>query len=177
MKLPAGSGCAFDSSAVSPIPSLKVPEITGSEEQVWTLRDDGEGVGIIRVVSRQRDGTATPHPFDGASGEPCADRTGVALLGAIAVVAVGREPLARVWSAVDMPTLYLLFAMMVISAQFRLGGFYTALTRAMGQGDHSPAVLLALVTAAAGGLSAVVAAVSFVIAVAPPATRRLARPS
>jgi Na+/H+ antiporter NhaD/arsenite permease-like protein len=43
------------------------------------------------------------------------DRTGVALLGAIAVVALGNAPIARAWSAVDMPTLFLLFAMMVPS--------------------------------------------------------------
>ena len=57
------------------------------------------------------------------------DRTGVALLGAIGVVAVGREPLGGAWSGVDMPTLHLLFAMMVISAQFRLAGFYTHVSR------------------------------------------------
>ena len=57
------------------------------------------------------------------------DRTGVSLLGAIAVVAAGGLPLGRAWAAVDMGTLYLLFGMMVISAQFRLAGFYTRVTR------------------------------------------------
>ena len=52
------------------------------------------------------------------------DRTGVALLGAIAVVALRWTPGHEVWAAVDMPTLYLLFAMMVVSALFRLAGFY-----------------------------------------------------
>ena len=52
------------------------------------------------------------------------DRTGVALLGAIAmvVVVVGALPFADAWTAVDMPTLHLLFALMVSSAQFRLAG-------------------------------------------------------
>ena len=54
------------------------------------------------------------------------DRTGVALLGAIGVVAVGRPTAGGVWSGVDMPTLQLLFAMMVVSAQFRLAGFLHA---------------------------------------------------
>ena len=44
------------------------------------------------------------------------DRTGVALLGAIGVVAIGREPLGGAWSGVDMPTIHLLFAMMVVMA-------------------------------------------------------------
>jgi hypothetical protein len=57
------------------------------------------------------------------------DRTGVALLGAIGVVVLGRAPLAHAWAAVDLPTIYLLFAMIVISAQFRLAGFYTRVVR------------------------------------------------
>ena len=67
------------------------------------------------------------------------DRTGVALLGAIAVVTLGGEPLATAWSAVDMPTIYLLFAMMVVSAQFRLAGFYTRVVRELVAAKASPA--------------------------------------
>src|SRR6266545_2066602 len=58
------------------------------------------------------------------------DRTGVALLGAIALItfdAVGLEEAAR---AVDLPTIILLFSFMVLSAQMRLGGFYDSVTRA-----------------------------------------------
>jgi Na+/H+ antiporter NhaD/arsenite permease-like protein len=58
------------------------------------------------------------------------DRTGVALLGAIAVVAVRGLPVEHAWSGVDVPTLLLLFAMMVVSAQFRLAGFYSGWPRA-----------------------------------------------
>src|SRR4029077_4091112 len=72
------------------------------------------------------------------------DRTGVALLGAIGVVAVGRGTLGGAWSGVDMPTLHLLFAMMVISAQFRLAGFYTQVSRRMVAADVAPAPLLAV---------------------------------
>ena len=45
------------------------------------------------------------------------DRTGVALLGALAMVLLGALPFGEAWAAVDMPTLYLLFALMVLSAQ------------------------------------------------------------
>ncbi|HEY3451512.1 MAG TPA: anion transporter [Myxococcales bacterium] len=83
------------------------------------------------------------------------DRTGVALLGAIAMVMVGALPFAHVWDAVDMPTLYLLFALMVLSAQFRLAGFYSNLVRKMVSLDVAAPALLALVLLAAGGLSAV----------------------
>lgn len=95
------------------------------------------------------------------------DRTGVALLGAIAVVAVGREPLGGAWSGVDMPTLHLLFAMMVISAQFRLAGFYTHVSRRLVAADVSPPRLLGLVVGLTGLLSAVLTNDIVCLAMAP----------
>ncbi|MGC4120252.1 MAG: anion transporter [Myxococcales bacterium] len=83
------------------------------------------------------------------------DRTGVALLGAIAMVTVGALPFHDAWAAVDMPTIYLLFALMVLSAQFRLAGFYSNLVRKMVSLEVTAPALLALVLVAAGGLSAV----------------------
>jgi Na+/H+ antiporter NhaD/arsenite permease-like protein len=85
------------------------------------------------------------------------DRTGVALLGAIALLALGKLDLGSAWGAVDVPTLALLFALMIVSAQFRLGGFYARLTRTIASADAGPRTLLALVIAAAGGLSALLA--------------------
>ena len=95
------------------------------------------------------------------------DRTGFALVGAIILIASGRLTTAAAWSAIDVPTLALLFGLMVISAQFRLGGFYAALTHRVGDGEHTPTGLLALVIAAAGGLSAVLANDIVCLAMAP----------
>ena len=95
------------------------------------------------------------------------DRTGIALLGAIALVAFDRMPLAAAWTAIDVPTIALLLGLMVISAQFRLGGFYAAVTRRLGAGDHSPEHLLGLVILTAGGLSAVLANDIVCLAMAP----------
>jgi len=53
------------------------------------------------------------------------DRTGIALLGAIAMVATGVLTEHEAVIAVDVPTILLLYALMVISAQLRLGGLYT----------------------------------------------------
>ena len=53
------------------------------------------------------------------------DRTGIALLGAIAMVATGALSMPQALQALDAPTLLLLYALMVVSAQFRVGGFYT----------------------------------------------------
>lgn len=85
------------------------------------------------------------------------DRTGIALLGAIALVTTDRIHLADAWAAIDVPTTCLLLGLMVVSAQFRLAGFYTAVTRKLGAADHSPGVLLGMVVGTAGLLSAVLA--------------------
>jgi Na+/H+ antiporter NhaD/arsenite permease-like protein len=95
------------------------------------------------------------------------DRTGVALLGAIALAALGYVEIGRAWEAVDMPTLYLLFGLMVVSAQFRLGGFYTEVTRRIVEARLSPPSLLGLVVAVTGGLSAVLTNDIVCLAMAP----------
>jgi Na+/H+ antiporter NhaD/arsenite permease-like protein len=95
------------------------------------------------------------------------DRTGVALLGALALIASERVTPEAAWRAVDVPTLALLFGLMVVSAQFRLGGFYAWVTRRAAGARVSPAVLLGLVVAVAGGLSAVLANDIVCLAVAP----------
>lgn len=56
------------------------------------------------------------------------DRSGVALLGAIGVIGLGAMTVEQAAQAVDLPTVLLLFAFMVVSAQMRLGRFYTAIT-------------------------------------------------
>lgn len=83
------------------------------------------------------------------------DRTGVALLGAIALIALGKVSAVEAWDAVDVPTIGLLFGLMVISSQFRLGGFYAALAGALARAGVGPVGLLALLTGAVGALSAV----------------------
>ena len=83
------------------------------------------------------------------------DRTGVALLGAIAVVGTGVLTPEEAARAVHLPTVLLLFSFMVISAQMRLGGFYARITRGIVELPRGPDVLLALVIVAAGALSAV----------------------
>ena len=83
------------------------------------------------------------------------DRTGVALLGAIALLAGGAITLAQAGAAVDVPTLALLFGLMVVSAQLRLGGFYARVGAALAAADVSPPALLALLVAVTGLLSAV----------------------
>ncbi len=83
------------------------------------------------------------------------DRSGVALLGGIATIALMGWSIEDAIRVVDWPTLVLLFAFMVVSAQMRLGGFYTAVVRGVGARPMSRAGWLAALIAVAAGLSAV----------------------
>jgi len=83
------------------------------------------------------------------------DRTGIALLGAIALIGAGALTLEEAWQAVHVPTLILLFAFMVLSAQLRMGGFYTWVTHRTGHLPLSPPKLLAALIAIVATLSAV----------------------
>jgi len=82
------------------------------------------------------------------------DRTGVALLGALALIVAGAVTPEEAWRAIHVPTLGLLFGLMVVSAQFRLGGFYSHFTLWLARLRLGPPALLALVIAAAALLSA-----------------------
>lgn len=95
------------------------------------------------------------------------DRTGAALLGAIVLVATELISPQQAWDAIDAPTLCLLFGLMVVSAQLRLGGFYDHLTRRVAEADLGPDALLALLVAVAGALSAVLANDIVCLAMAP----------
>ncbi|HKQ59795.1 MAG TPA: SLC13 family permease [Candidatus Polarisedimenticolaceae bacterium] len=95
------------------------------------------------------------------------DRTGFALLGAIALLASGRIRPAEAWQAVDVPTLALLFGLMVVSAQLRLGGFYTRVTARLAAAELPPDALLALLVLVAGLLSAALANDIVCLAMAP----------
>lgn len=85
------------------------------------------------------------------------DRTGIALLGAIVLYATGVVDAARAAQAIDFATLFVLFGLMILSAQFAACGFYDACARAIATARLSPALMLAAVVALAGLLSAVLA--------------------
>jgi len=103
------------------------------------------------------------------------DRTGVALLGAIAIV--GLEVLTPEQAAlsIHLPTLLLLFSFMVLSAQMRLGGFYTWVTLRIAALPLAPPMLLAATMAAVAALSAVFSNDVVCLAVAPVLAEACAR--
>ena len=95
------------------------------------------------------------------------DRTGIALLGAIALVAFGALSPEDAAQSIHLPTLLLLFSFMVLSAQMRLGGFYTWVTLRIAGLRLSPPALLAATMAAVAALSAVFSNDVVCLAVAP----------
>lgn len=95
------------------------------------------------------------------------DRTGVALLGAIAIIGLREMTPEEAARAVHLPTMLLLFSFMVISAQMRLGGFYSAVTRRIAALRVGPMGLLATVIFVAAALSAVFSNDIVCLAVAP----------
>ncbi|MDD4857077.1 MAG: anion transporter [Candidatus Krumholzibacteria bacterium] len=95
------------------------------------------------------------------------DRTGVALLGAIVLVTLGRVTVAQLSTVIDIPTIALLFGLMVVSAQFRMSGFYSWLVHRIAAVEASPGGLLALLILIVGALSALLANDIVCLAVTP----------
>jgi len=82
------------------------------------------------------------------------DRTGAAIIGAGLVVVTGVLPLPQAVAAVDVPTLVLLFGMMIVAAYLDLSGFFGLVTAWAVGHARSPLGLLVAVIASAGVLSA-----------------------
>jgi Na+/H+ antiporter NhaD/arsenite permease-like protein len=83
-------------------------------------------------------------------------RAGIAALAALALLAAGAaSPREAVVHAANLPTLALLFAMMLVSARFAASGAYDHLAARIAAGAGSPVRLLVVTVAVAGGLSAV----------------------
>src|SRR5213080_1740217 len=82
------------------------------------------------------------------------DRTGVAIIGAAAMVASGALPWPDAVASVDAPTLVLLFGMMIVTAYLRLSGFFHLVTTWTLRRARTPRGLLAAVVVASGVLSA-----------------------
>lgn len=95
------------------------------------------------------------------------DRTGIALLGAILLLVTECVTPQAAWDAIDVPTVALLFGLMVVSAQFRLCGLYGAITRALAAARLAPDTLLLLLIGVVALLSAVLANDIVCLAVAP----------
>jgi Na+/H+ antiporter NhaD/arsenite permease-like protein len=83
------------------------------------------------------------------------DRSGIALVAAVVLVATGAVRPESLPQAIHFPTIALLFALMIVSARFAAAGFYDASAAWIARHRGHPALLLALTIAIGGGLSAI----------------------
>lgn len=95
------------------------------------------------------------------------DRTGIALLGAIALLGTETVTLDDISGSIDVSTLVLLFALMIVSAQFLSAGFYDLCADWITARHKGPASLLALSVVVCGALTALLANDIVVYAMAP----------
>lgn len=82
------------------------------------------------------------------------NRATIALVGATILMAIGTISLDQAFQAIDMNTIFLLFAMMVINVNLRLAGFFQVITAWVVKKAHSTRQLLALIIFSSGILSA-----------------------
>jgi Na+/H+ antiporter NhaD/arsenite permease-like protein len=82
------------------------------------------------------------------------DRTGIVLLGAIAMLAFGCVSLSHAVQAVNYPSILLLFSLMIIASQLHFAGFYHSVARKISEFLERPPFFLALLMLTSGILSA-----------------------
>lgn len=83
------------------------------------------------------------------------DRSGMALLGAIFFISFKELSLKEAIADIDVSSIAMIFAFMIISAQFYFSGFYPFLVRKMEMMTISPQKLLFVIILIAGALSAI----------------------
>jgi Na+/H+ antiporter NhaD/arsenite permease-like protein len=83
------------------------------------------------------------------------NRATIALTGATALIVLGALTLEEAYDALDLDTLTLLFAMMILNVNLRRAGFFGVVGNWVVQYAHSTRQLLALIIVASGVLSAV----------------------
>lgn len=85
------------------------------------------------------------------------DRTGIAVVATVLLLGSGALTSQQLVEAIDFPTLFILFGLMILSAQYAASGFYDWCALRIAGAARSPARLLAATVAVGGGLSAVLA--------------------
>lgn len=82
------------------------------------------------------------------------NRATIALVGAVGLVLLGAIRLEEAYAAVDLDTIVLLFAMMILNANLRIAGFFHLIGSNLVRWAHSPRRLLWSIIFASGILSA-----------------------
>jgi Na+/H+ antiporter NhaD/arsenite permease-like protein len=82
------------------------------------------------------------------------DRTGACIIGASLMIAFGVLDLGEAYAAINYDTIILLFGVMIVVANLRLSGFFSAVAEWVVEHAHRPIVLLAAIVFVAGFFSA-----------------------
>jgi Na+/H+ antiporter NhaD/arsenite permease-like protein len=82
------------------------------------------------------------------------DRTGACIIGASLMVAFGVLDLEQAYAAINYDTIILLFGVMIVVANLRLSGFFSAVAEWVVEHAHRPIVLLTAIVFVAGFFSA-----------------------
>jgi Na+/H+ antiporter NhaD/arsenite permease-like protein len=82
------------------------------------------------------------------------DRTGAALLGAIALIVTERISIGAAWSSISVNTMALLFGLMIVSSAFIVSGFYATAAARIASLKIGPTALLAVFIGVSALLSA-----------------------
>jgi Na+/H+ antiporter NhaD/arsenite permease-like protein len=95
------------------------------------------------------------------------DRTGIALLAAVGLLVSGTMDVDQAGAAIDMPTLLLLFSLMIVSAQFQEAGLYRMAAAQVAAAAGSSSRILFFTILVSGLLSAILANDIVVFAMTP----------
>lgn len=95
------------------------------------------------------------------------DRTGAAIIGAMAMMTIGSITPPKAWMAIDYGTIGMLFGLMVVSASFVVSGFYAWTVKKVATLHVTPPVLLAVLIAVGGVLSALLTNDVVIVAMTP----------
>ena len=82
------------------------------------------------------------------------DRTGAAIVGALAMMTIGSISPRAAWDSIDYASLGMLFGLMLVSAAFVVSGFYGLTAQKVASAQVSPPVLLAILISVAGVMAA-----------------------
>ena len=95
------------------------------------------------------------------------DRTGAAIVGAVAMMTIESISPAQAWIAIDYDTIGMLFGLMVVSASFVVSGFYAWTVKKVATLHVTPPALLAVLIAVGGILSALLTNDVVIVAMTP----------
>lgn len=95
------------------------------------------------------------------------DRSAIALIGAIALLATGEITRQQAGASINFSTITMLFGLMIVSANFDLAGLYSVLADRVGTVAIGPRAFLALVIVLSGVMSALLTNDVVAVALAP----------